>query len=190
MIANELSAHLVDAVFAAPDRHSSLEVLVAVYGYAVQIFADFMGYTNIAIGVALLLGFEFPQNFNSPYQAVSLQDFWRRWHMTLSRWLRDYLYIPLGGNKKGRVRTYVNLLATMLLGGLWHGAAWTFVIWGGLHGSGLAVERFARDLLRRPPPALAERGRRPVGGPARHLPLRLLRAGSSSAPPRCTRRAP
>ena len=120
---------------------------MAVYGYAVQIFADFMGYTNIAIGVALLLGFEFPQNFNSPYQAVSLQDFWRRWHMTLSRWLRDYLYISLGGNKKGRVRTYVNLLATMLLGGLWHGAAWTFVIWGGLHGSGLAVERFARDLL-------------------------------------------
>jgi alginate O-acetyltransferase complex protein AlgI len=147
VIANELSAHLVDAVFAAPDRHSSLEVLVAVYGYAVQIFADFMGYTNIAIGVALLLGFEFPQNFNSPYQAVSLQEFWRRWHMTLSRWLRDYLYISLGGNKKGRVRTYVNLLVTMLLGGLWHGAAWTFVIWGGLHGSGLAVERFVRDLL-------------------------------------------
>jgi alginate O-acetyltransferase complex protein AlgI len=149
VVANQLSAHLVDTVFAAPDRHSSLEVLVAVYGYAVQIFADFMGYTNIAIGVALLLGFEFPQNFNSPYQAVSLQEFWRRWHMTLSRWLRDYLYIPLGGNKKGRVRTYVNLLATMLLGGLWHGAAWTFVIWGGLHGSGLAVERLARDLSSR-----------------------------------------
>ena len=147
VIANQLSSHLVDAVFAAPDRHSSLEVLIAVYGYAVQIFADFMGYTNIAIGVALLLGFEFPQNFNSPYQAVSLQDFWRRWHMTLSRWLRDYLYVSLGGNRKGRVRTYVNLLATMLLGGLWHGAAWTFVIWGGLHGSALAVERFARDLL-------------------------------------------
>jgi len=147
VIANQLSTHLVDAVFAAPDRHSSLEVLIAIYGYAVQIFADFMGYTNIAIGVALLLGFEFPQNFNSPYQAVSLQDFWRRWHMTLSRWLRDYLYVSLGGNRKGRVRTYVNLLATMLLGGLWHGAAWTFVIWGGLHGSGLAVERFARDLL-------------------------------------------
>jgi len=141
VIANHLATHVVDAVFAAPDRHSSLEVLVGVYGYAVQIFADFCGYTNIAIGVALLLGFEFPQNFASPYTAVSLQDFWRRWHMTLSRWLRDYLYIPLGGNRKGRILTYRNLLLTMLLGGLWHGAAWTFVVWGGIHGLGLAVER-------------------------------------------------
>lgn len=141
VIANHLATHIVDDVFAAPNRHSSLEVLVAVYAYAVQIFADFCGYTNIAIGVALLLGFHFPQNFNSPYAAVSLQDFWRRWHMTLSRWLRDYLYIPLGGNRKGRLLTYGNLLATMLLGGLWHGAAWTFVIWGGIHGAGLALER-------------------------------------------------
>ena len=141
VIANHLATHIVDDVFAAPNDHSSLEVLVAVYGYAVQIFADFCGYTNIAIGVALLLGFEFPQNFASPYAAVSLQDFWRRWHMTLSRWLRDYLYIPLGGNRKGRVLTYRNLLLTMLLGGLWHGAAWTFVVWGGIHGAGLAVER-------------------------------------------------
>jgi alginate O-acetyltransferase complex protein AlgI len=141
VIANHLATHVVDDVFAAPNRHSSLEVLVAVYGYAVQIFADFCGYTNIAIGVALLLGFEFPQNFASPYTAVSLQDFWRRWHMTLSRFLRDYLYIPLGGNRKGRIFTYRNLLLTMLLGGLWHGAAWTFVVWGGIHGLGLAVER-------------------------------------------------
>ena len=141
VIANHLATHIVDDVFAAPNRHSSLEVLVAVYGYAVQIFADFCGYTNIAIGVALLLGFEFPQNFASPYTAVSLQDFWRRWHMTLSRFLRDYLYIPLGGNRKGRIFTYRNLLLTMLLGGLWHGAAWTFVVWGGIHGLGLAVER-------------------------------------------------
>ena len=103
VIANHLATHIVDEVFAAPDRHSSLEVLVGVYAYAVQIFADFCGYTNIAIGIALLLGFEFPQNFNSPYAAVSLQDFWRRWHMTLSRWLRDYLYIPLGGSRKGRL---------------------------------------------------------------------------------------
>jgi D-alanyl-lipoteichoic acid acyltransferase DltB (MBOAT superfamily) len=141
VIANHLATHIVDDVFAAPERHSSLEVLVAVYGYAVQIFADFCGYTNIAIGVALLLGFEFPQNFASPYTAVSLQDFWRRWHMTLSRWLRDYLYIPLGGNRKGRLLTYRNLMLTMLLGGLWHGAAWTFVVWGGIHGLGLALER-------------------------------------------------
>jgi D-alanyl-lipoteichoic acid acyltransferase DltB (MBOAT superfamily) len=141
VIANHLATHIVDDVFAAPNRHSSLEVLVAVYGYAVQIFADFCGYTNIAVGVALLLGFEFPQNFASPYAAVTLQDFWRRWHMTLSRWLRDYLYIPLGGNRKGRILTYRNLLLTMLLGGLWHGAAWTFVAWGGIHGLVLALER-------------------------------------------------
>jgi D-alanyl-lipoteichoic acid acyltransferase DltB (MBOAT superfamily) len=141
VIANHLATHIVDEVFAAPNRHSSLEVLVGVYGYAVQIFADFCGYTNIAIGVALLLGFEFPQNFNSPYAAVSLQDFWRRWHMTLSRWLRDYLYIPLGGSRKGTIMTYRNLMLTMLLGGLWHGAAWTFVVWGGIHGVGLCVER-------------------------------------------------
>jgi D-alanyl-lipoteichoic acid acyltransferase DltB (MBOAT superfamily) len=141
VIANHLATHIVDEVFAAPNRHSSLEVLVGVYGYAVQIFADFCGYTNIAIGIALLLGFEFPQNFASPYTAVSLQDFWRRWHMTLSRWLRDYLYIPLGGNRKGSVITYRNLMLTMLLGGLWHGAAWTFVVWGGIHGLGLCIER-------------------------------------------------
>jgi len=141
VIANHLATHIVDDVFAAPNEHSSLEVLTAVYGYSVQIFADFCGYTNIAIGVALLLGFQFPQNFNSPYAAVSLQDFWRRWHMTLSRWLRDYLYIPLGGNRKGTLLTYRNLMLTMLLGGLWHGAAWTFVVWGGIHGLGLATER-------------------------------------------------
>ena len=141
VIANHLATHIVDDVFAAPNDHSSLEVLVAVYGYAVQIFADFCGYTNIAIGIALLLGFEFPQNFDGPYTAVSLQDFWRRWHMTLSRWLRDYLYIPLGGSREGPFLTYRNLMLTMLLGGLWHGAAWTFVVWGGIHGAGLCVER-------------------------------------------------
>src|SRR3954451_15369825 len=167
VIANHLATHIVDDVFAAPNSHSSLEVLVAVYGYAVQIFADFCGYTNIAIGVALLLGFEFPQNFASPYSAVSLQDFWRRWHMTLSRWLRDYLYIPLGGSRKGRLTTYRNLMLTMLLGGLWHGAAWTFVAWGALHGGGLAWERFLRD--RR----LAHGGPEPTGA-GRRLVGRLL----------------
>src|SRR6476659_8867147 len=141
LIANHLATHIVDEVFAAPNSHSSLEVLVAIYGYAVQLFADFCGYTNIAIGIALLLGFVFPQNFDSPYAAVSLQDFWRRWHMTLSRWLRDYLYIPLGGSREGNLITYRNLMLTMLLGGLWHGAAWTFVVWGGIHGLGLCVER-------------------------------------------------
>ena len=122
-----------------PGRHTSLEILFAIYGYAIQIYADFSGYTDIAIGVALLLGFRFPQNFDAPYSAPSLQDFWRRWHMTLSRWLRDYLYIPLGGNRRGECATYRNIMLTMLLGGLWHGAAWTFVVWGAIHGLGQAV---------------------------------------------------
>ncbi len=145
VIANYLATHIVDAVFGAPNQHSSLEVLVGVFAYAVQIYADFSGYTDMAIGLALLLGFKFPQNFDSPYAAVSVQDFWRRWHMTLSRWLRDYLYFPLGGSRKGAGRTYTNLMATMLLGGLWHGASWTFVAWGGLHGAGLAAGRFRRE---------------------------------------------
>src|SRR5690606_17384490 len=116
---------------------------VAVYAYAVQIYADFSGYTDIAIGVALLLGFSFPQNFDAPYAALSLRDFWRRWHMTLSRWLRDYLYIPLGGSSGGTVATMGALFAARVLGGLWRGAAWTFVIWGARHGVGLAVGRLA-----------------------------------------------
>jgi D-alanyl-lipoteichoic acid acyltransferase DltB (MBOAT superfamily) len=145
VIADFLATHLVDPVFDNPGQHSSWEVLAAVYGYAVQIFCDFSAYSEMAIGIALLLGFRFPENFNSPYAAVSLQDFWRRWHMSLSRWLRDYLYIPLGGNRGSRLFTYRNLMLTMLLGGLWHGAAWNFVIWGGIHGTGLAVERLAAD---------------------------------------------
>ena len=116
-------------------------VLLAIYGFAFQIYFDFSGYTDIAIGIALLFGFRFPQNFNYPYIATSLQEFWRRWHMTLSRWLRDYLYIALGGNRNGPTRTQVNLMLTMLLGGLWHGASWNFVIWGGIHGLWLAIER-------------------------------------------------
>jgi alginate O-acetyltransferase complex protein AlgI len=144
VIANYLAANIVDEVFATPDQHSSLEILIGVYAYAVQIYADFSGYTDIAIGLALLLGFKFPQNFDSPYAAVSIQDFWRRWHMTLSRWLRDYLYIPLGGNRKGIPITYRNLMLTMLIGGLWHGAGWTFVVWGGIHGLALVAEHWWR----------------------------------------------
>jgi D-alanyl-lipoteichoic acid acyltransferase DltB (MBOAT superfamily) len=135
-------AESADALFAFPHEHGGLEALICVYAYALQIYADFSGYTDMAIGIALLLGFRFPANFDAPYSATSLQDFWRRWHMTLSRWLRDYLYIPLGGNRGPRWRTYFNLLLTMVLGGLWHGAAWTFVIWGALHGGGLALERW------------------------------------------------
>ncbi|HZN22138.1 MAG TPA: MBOAT family protein [Gaiellaceae bacterium] len=142
VIANYLAANIVDQVFGAPGQHSSLEVLVGVYAYAVQIYADFFGYTNIAIGIALLLGFRFPQNFDAPYAATSIADFWRRWHMTLSRWLRDYVYIPLGGNRGSRLFTYRNLMLTMLIGGLWHGAGWTFVAWGAIHGTALVAERW------------------------------------------------
>jgi D-alanyl-lipoteichoic acid acyltransferase DltB (MBOAT superfamily) len=115
-----------------------------VVGYAIQIYCDFSGYTDVAIGSALLLGIRFPLNFNAPYKARNIQDFWRRWHISLSTWLRDYLYVPLGGNRKGPIRTYVNLMLTMLLGGLWHGANWTFVVWGGLHGAALALTRFVQ----------------------------------------------
>ena len=140
VIASYLAKH-ADALFGVPAQHAGLEALFGVYAYAIQIYADFSGYTDIAIGLALLLGVRFPQNFDSPYRSLSLREFWRRWHMTLSRFLRDYLYIPLGGSRRGSRRTYINLMATMLLGGLWHGAAWTFVAWGGLHGAGLAFER-------------------------------------------------
>ena len=139
-IADYLAREVVDPVFAVPQAYSAQDVALAAYAYAAQIYCDFSGYTDIAIGLALLMGFVFPQNFDRPYIALSLRDFWRRWHMTLSRYLRDFLYIPLGGNRKGRARTYVNLMITMTLGGLWHGAAWTFVLWGAMHGAGLSFE--------------------------------------------------
>src|SRR5579884_851756 len=136
-------ALLANAVFAGQFGHPNLfTVLIGTYAFAWQIYGDFSGYSDLARGSAQLLGFHFMVNFRQPYFATSLQDFWRRWHISLSTWLRDYLYIPLGGNRKGPVRTYVNLMATMLLGGLWHGANWTFVIWGGIHGFWLALERF------------------------------------------------
>jgi D-alanyl-lipoteichoic acid acyltransferase DltB (MBOAT superfamily) len=113
----------------------------ATVAFALQIFFDFSGYTDIAIGVALLFGFHFPENFRRPYLSASVTEFWRRWHMTLSGWLRDYIYISLGGNRRGKIRTYANLMMTMLIGGLWHGASWNFVIWGGYQGAALAIER-------------------------------------------------
>jgi alginate O-acetyltransferase complex protein AlgI len=147
VVADELARNVVDPVYNDPAAHSGGEILLAFYAFAAQIYCDFSGYTDMAIGLALLLGYQLPQNFNRPYLALSLQDFWRRWHITLSRWLRDYLYIPLGGNRKGRAKTYRNLMLTMLLGGLWHGASWTFLIWGGIHGGALSVERWARERL-------------------------------------------
>lgn len=130
-----------DLVFANPGAYSGFETLMAVYGYAIQIYCDFSGYTDMAIGMGKMMGFDLGINFNKPYQSTSLTDFWRRWHISLSSWLRDYLYIPLGGNRKGKIRTYINLFITMLLGGLWHGANWKFVFWGGMHGIGLAVDK-------------------------------------------------
>ncbi len=135
-------APIVDRYFTGVQSHpGGVTAWGAMFAFALQIFFDFSGYTDIAIGCALLLGFHFPINFRRPYLAVSITDFWRRWHISLSSWLRDYLYIPLGGNRKGRLKTYRNLLITMLLGGLWHGANWTFIAWGAYHGLLLAIER-------------------------------------------------
>ncbi len=141
LISDYISINFVDRVFDSPLSYSGFENLMATYGYAIQIYCDFSGYTDIAIGLALILGFRLPINFNSPYKAINIADFWRRWHISLSSWLRDYLYIPLGGNKKGKARTYLNLMITMLLGGLWHGANIRFIIWGGIHGAGLALHK-------------------------------------------------
>ena len=142
VVSSYLATQIVDPVFGDPARRSAPDALFGILGYAIVIYADFSGYTDIAIGVAKLLGFQFPRNFDRPYAAHSIQDFWRRWHMTLSRWLRDYLYIPLGGNRRGERRTYLNILITMILGGLWHGAAWTFVFWGAYHGCLLAAHQW------------------------------------------------
>ena len=175
MISSFVAAAIVDAGLRRPRPAPLLEILVAIYAYAVQIYADFSGYTDIAIGCALLLGLRFPQNFDAPYAATSMQAFWRKWHMTLSFWLRDYLYIPLGGNKGGENRRDLNLFLTMLIGGFWHGAAWTFIVWGAIHGVALAAER--RDPRR---PARRPAGPGPVvaGDPVdHHLPHRLPRLG-------------
>lgn len=145
VISDYISLNFVDRVFDQPALYSGLENLVAVYGYALQIYCDFSGYSDMAIGIALLLGFKFNVNFNSPYKSATITEFWRRWHISLSSWLKDYLYISLGGNRKGRIRTYFNLLTTMLLGGLWHGASWQFVFWGALHGTSLATHKWVME---------------------------------------------
>ena len=147
LIADFLGANLVNRVFDFPALYSGSEVLIAVYAYALQIYYDFSGYTDIAIGSALLLGIKLPPNFNAPYAAVNIADFWRRWHITLSNWLRDYLYFSLPGlRSKWKIFTYWNLFITMVIGGLWHGASWTFVTWGAIHGLGLAAQHFWRTI--------------------------------------------
>jgi len=150
VISDYISINFVDRVFDAPNSYTSFENLIASYGYAIQIYCDFSGYSDMAIGLALLMGFWLPPNFRTPYQSASITEFWRRWHISLSSWLRDYLYISLGGNRGGKFKTYINLFLTMLLGGLWHGASWKFVFWGVLHGSALAFERFFGNLIKLP----------------------------------------
>jgi alginate O-acetyltransferase complex protein AlgI len=150
-IADYLARTVVDPVFAVPQSYSAPDTALAAYAYTAQIYCDFSGYTDIAIGLALLMGFVFPQNFDRPYRSLGVREFWRRWHMTLSRFLRDFLYIPLGGNRGKRWFVYRNLLITMVLGGLWHGAAWTFVLWGAMHGTALCLEHaFSRQWERVP----------------------------------------
>ncbi|MDX9924788.1 MAG: MBOAT family O-acyltransferase [Ignavibacteriaceae bacterium] len=141
VIADYISINFVDRVMEWPTRFTGVENLLAMYGYSLQLYCDFSGYSDMAIGIALLFGFRLMTNFNAPYKAYCMTDIWHRWHISLSTWLRDYLYFSLGGNRKGEVRTYINLLLTMVIGGLWHGAAWRFVIWGSIHGVALALEK-------------------------------------------------
>ena len=141
VISDYISINFVERIFDQPDLYSGLENLLAVYGYTLQIYCDFSGYSDMAIGIALLLGFQFPKNFDSPYKSKSITEFWRRWHISLSSWLKDYLYISLGGNRHGKFRQYFNLLMTMLLGGLWHGASLNFILWGGIHGFLLCLDK-------------------------------------------------
>ncbi len=147
VLADGFLAPVVDKVYGTKEMLPALDAWVGTLAFSGQIFFDFAGYTTTAIGAALALGFSIPDNFRAPYAAIGFSDFWCRWHISLSSWLRDYLYIPLGGNRKGPSRTYVNLMTTMLLGGLWHGAAWTFVAWGGLHGLYLCAERWLKPRL-------------------------------------------
>jgi D-alanyl-lipoteichoic acid acyltransferase DltB (MBOAT superfamily) len=148
VISDYISLNFVDRIFDAPLLYTGLENLMGVYAYALQIYCDFSGYSDMAIGIALLLGFRFSINFDSPYQSATITEFWRRWHISLSSWLKDFLYISLGGNRKGKIRMYANLMITMLLGGLWHGASLRFMLWGALHGISLAIHKFVMSTFR------------------------------------------
>lgn len=149
VISDYIYVNFVQYIFDDPSRYSGIEALFATYGYAMVIYCDFSGYSDMAIGMAQWMGFKIPMNFNLPYQSASITEFWRRWHISLSSWLRDYLYIPLGGNRNGKFRQYINLFITMLLGGLWHGASLKFIFWGALHGAALAIEKFAFSTVKK-----------------------------------------
>ncbi|MBW8686569.1 MBOAT family O-acyltransferase [Chitinophaga rhizophila] len=148
VISDFINQNFVQYIFDDPSKHTGLECLLGVYGYALIIYCDFSGYSDMALGIARWTGFKIPPNFDSPYQSSNITEFWRRWHISLSSWLRDYLYIPLGGNRKGKIRQYVNLLLTMLIGGFWHGASWNFIFWGAMHGGALAVDKVRLDWLK------------------------------------------
>jgi alginate O-acetyltransferase complex protein AlgI len=175
LVANPMG-HIADSAFAAGSLNP-VDAWYGVLGYAFQIYFDFSGYSDMAVGLALMMGFVLIQNFDSPYKSDSITDFWRRWHISLSTWLRDYLYIPLGGNRRGEGRTYVNLMTVMLLGGLWHGASWNFVIWGAIHGGMLAAERAQGN----PAPTAACPARRGWASPS----WWSVCPGCSSGPRRC-----
>jgi D-alanyl-lipoteichoic acid acyltransferase DltB (MBOAT superfamily) len=147
VISDYISTNFVDRVFDDPTLYTGFENLAAVYAYALQIYCDFSGYSDMAIGIAQLVGYTLKPNFNSPYKSADVTEFWRRWHMSLSFWLRDYVYISLGGNRKGKVMQYVNQMITMLIGGLWHGAAWQFILWGALHGLALGFDKAIRTVF-------------------------------------------
>ena len=147
VISDYIGVNFVNRIFDAPELYTGIENLIGVYGYTLKLYCDFSGYSDMAIGIAMWLGFSIPANFRSPYKSQSITEFWRRWHISLSSWLRDYLYISLGGNRKGKLRMYINLFLTMLLGGLWHGASLNFIVWGGLHGAALCVHKYFRQIL-------------------------------------------
>ncbi len=147
IVSDYIYSNYVERVFDHPSMYSGIECATGVYGYALVIYSDFSGYSSMAIGIGKWMGFEINNNFDSPYQSKSITEFWRRWHMSLSSWLKDYVYIPLGGNKCSKLRQYFNLFTTMLIGGLWHGASWNFVFWGGLHGTALGVEKFKNSII-------------------------------------------
>lgn len=167
VIATYLAGEIVDPVFGLPSEYGAFDTMAAIYAYMIQIYCDFSAYSDIAIGVGLLLGFRLPLNFNAPYFALSLSDFWTRWHISLSTWLRDYLFVPLGGMRRSGFRIYSSITITFLLGGLWHGASWNFVLWGALNGIYLAVERFFRILSRKAARRRGVKGHRSHSGPAR-----------------------
>jgi D-alanyl-lipoteichoic acid acyltransferase DltB (MBOAT superfamily) len=147
VLADALLAPFVDSFYASPSQYGAFEAVFAIAAFSAQIFYDFSAYSTCAVGAAMCLGFVLPDNFRAPYAAIGFSDFWRRWHISLSTWLRDYVYIALGGNRAGKFRTTFNLMATMLMGGLWHGASWQFVIWGGIHGMFLVIERGLRSVF-------------------------------------------